>query len=71
MSEQTIDDLLAGWEISWMEIVPSYSGEPGARGVIAEWECIISNRHNYTGSGDTIMEAVQNAVQAMEAGYKA
>lgn len=71
MSEPTIDDLLAGWEISWIEIVPLYSGEPGARGVIAEWECIISNRRTFTGSGATILDAVRNAVRAMEAGDKA
>lgn len=65
MTTLTIDDLLEGWEISWIEIIPCYSGEPGARGEIEVWECTISNGHDYTGSGDTILDAVWNAVHAM------
>lgn len=70
MSEPTIDDLLAGWEISRIEIITLYSGDVGARGVIVVWECTLANRRVFSGRGETIMEAVRNAVQAMEAGHE-
>lgn len=70
---EPVEAALEPWEPHEVVLVPVYSGEPGARDVIAGWEAIIRLYRGWmaTGHGTTIEAAIRDALAdlgAREAG---